>query len=135
MCYREQRVTHILIFLLVGLSVFMTPALRLIPLPVLYGVFLYMGIAALNGLQFFDRLMLFLMPTKHQPDYPYLRRVPLKRVHLFTGIQLLCMVVLWVIQDIKQTAILFPIMVSFEKLFAGKPLLQLYNFPQLNSCC
>ena len=108
---REQRVTHILIFLLVGMSVFITPVLRMVPLPVLYGVFLYMGITALNGLQFFDRLMLFLMPTKHQPDYPYLRRVPLKRVHLFTGIQLLCMVVLWVIQDVKQTKILFPIMV------------------------
>ena len=109
--FREQRITHILIFLLVGLSVFMTPLLRMIPLPVLYGVFLYMGITALNGLQFFDRLCLFLMPTKHQPDYPYLRRVPLKRVHLFTGIQLACMIVLWVVQDIKQTAILFPIMV------------------------
>jgi hypothetical protein len=44
-------------------------------MPVLYGVFLYMGIASLNGLQFFDRIFLFFMPKKYQPDYPYLRQV------------------------------------------------------------
>ena len=34
---REQRVTHVLIFITVGLSVFMTPILGKIPMPVLYG--------------------------------------------------------------------------------------------------
>ena len=37
-------------------------------MPVLYGVFLYMGIAALNGIQLFDRLLLMLTPMKYQPD-------------------------------------------------------------------
>ena len=105
----EQRVTHIAIFVLVGLSVLMTPMLRAIPMPVLYGVFLYMGIASLNGLQFFDRILLFLMPQKYQPDYPYLRRVPLKRVHLFTFIQLVCLIGLIVIAEIKQASIVLPI--------------------------
>ncbi|CAL1688441.1 unnamed protein product [Lasius platythorax] len=41
---REQRVTHILIFLMIGCSVFLTPMLRNIPMPVLFGVFLYMGV-------------------------------------------------------------------------------------------
>ena len=96
----------------IGLSVLLGPALNHIPMPVLYGVFLYMGVASLNGLQFFDRILLFAMPKKYQPDVPYLRRVPLLRVHLFTAIQLACLVGLWVIKDIKQTSILFPIMVS-----------------------
>ena len=90
----------------------MTPVLSKIPMPVLYGVFLFMGVASLNGLQFFDRILLFFMPKKYQPDLPYLRRVPLMRVHLFTGIQLLCLVALWIIKDIKATSILFPVMVS-----------------------
>jgi len=107
---REQRVTHILIFITVGLSVFMTPILSKIPMPVLYGVFLYMGVASLNGLQFFDRILLFLMPKKYQPDYPYLRQVQLQRVHLFTMIQILCFIALWLIKSFKQTSILFPIM-------------------------
>ena len=107
---REQRVTHITIFILVGLSAFLSPILKKIPMPVLYGVFLYMGINSLDGLQFFDRLLLFFMPKKYQPDYPYLRQVPLSRVHQFTFIQLTCFVILWLIQTFKQTSILFPIM-------------------------
>ena len=92
----------------------MVPLLKRIPMPVLYGVFLFMGVASLNGLQFFDRILLFFMPKKYQPDLPYLRRVPLLRVHMFTGVQFLCLVGLWVIKDIKQTSILFPIMVSVQ---------------------
>lgn len=107
---REQRLTHIMIFITVGLSVFMTPVLCKIPMPVLYGVFLYMGIASLNGLQFFDRIFLFFMPKKYQPDYPYLRQVPLSRVHLFTLIQIACFISLWLVKSFQQTSILFPIM-------------------------
>lgn len=72
---REQRVTHILIFLTMGLSVFLTPMLGHIPMPVLFGVFLYMGSASLKGLQFFDRLLIMFMPNKYQPDYMFLRQV------------------------------------------------------------
>jgi sodium bicarbonate transporter 10 len=110
---REQRVTHILIFITVGLSVFMTPLLSKIPMPVLYGVFLYMGVASLNGLQFFDRILLILMPKKYQPDYPYLRQVQLNRVHMFTMVQVACFIALWLVKSFKQTSILFPIMLVF----------------------
>uniref|UniRef100_A0A3Q3CZY0 Anion exchange protein n=1 Tax=Haplochromis burtoni TaxID=8153 RepID=A0A3Q3CZY0_HAPBU len=107
---REQRLTGLVIFLLMGLSVFMTRALKLIPMPVLYGVFLYMGVSSLKGIQFFDRLKLFGMPAKHQPDFIYLRHVPLRKVHLFTVTQLTCLVLLWVIKT-SPAAIVFPMMV------------------------
>ncbi|KAF6214608.1 hypothetical protein GE061_009351 [Apolygus lucorum] len=107
---REQRVTHILIFLMIGLSVLITPLLRFIPMPVLYGVFLYMGVASLKGLQFFDRLLIVFMPNKYQPDYMFLRQVPIKRVHLFTAVQLACLIMLWLIKSFSQTSILFPLM-------------------------
>ncbi|MBN3301717.1 S4A8 protein, partial [Amia calva] len=107
---REQRLTGLLIFVLMGCSVFMTGALQFIPMPVLYGVFLYMGASSLKGIQFFDRLKLFGMPAKHQPDFIYLRHVPLRKVHLFTVIQLTCLVLLWVIKT-SPAAIVFPMMV------------------------
>ncbi|XP_035244180.1 electroneutral sodium bicarbonate exchanger 1 isoform X1 [Anguilla anguilla] len=107
---REQRLTGLLIFLLMGCSVFMTGALQFIPMPVLYGVFLYMGASSLKGIQFFDRLKLFGMPAKHQPDFIYLRHVPLRKVHLFTLTQLTCLVLLWVIKT-SPAAIVFPMMV------------------------
>ncbi|XP_043865053.1 sodium-driven chloride bicarbonate exchanger isoform X14 [Drosophila mojavensis] len=107
---REQRVTHIMIFLTIGGSVLLTPQLRHIPMPVLFGVFLYMGVASLKGLQFFDRILIMFMPAKYQPDYMFLRQVPIKRVHLFTAIQLACLIILWLIKSFSQTSILFPLM-------------------------
>uniref|UniRef100_A0A8B9THJ7 Anion exchange protein n=1 Tax=Anas platyrhynchos TaxID=8839 RepID=A0A8B9THJ7_ANAPL len=107
---REQRVTGLMIFVLMGCSVFLTTVLKFIPMPVLYGVFLYMGVSSLRGIQFFDRLKLFGMPAKHQPDFIYLRHVPLRKVHLFTLIQLTCLVLLWVIK-VSRAAIVFPMMV------------------------
>ncbi|XP_073456734.1 electrogenic sodium bicarbonate cotransporter 1 isoform X4 [Aquarana catesbeiana] len=107
---REQRVTGIMVFLLTGISVFMAPILKFIPMPVLYGVFLYMGVASLNGVQFMDRLKLLLMPAKHQPDFIYLRHVPLRRVHLFTFIQIVCLALLWILKS-TVAAIVFPVMI------------------------
>uniref|UniRef100_A0A803XR82 Anion exchange protein n=1 Tax=Meleagris gallopavo TaxID=9103 RepID=A0A803XR82_MELGA len=106
---REQRLTGLVVFILTGVSVFMAPILKYIPMPVLYGVFLHMGVAALNSIQFMDRVRLLLMPAKHQPDHLYLRHVPLRRVHLFTFIQLLCLAMLWVIKS-TMAAIVFPVM-------------------------
>uniref|UniRef100_A0A8C8SSF7 Anion exchange protein n=1 Tax=Pelusios castaneus TaxID=367368 RepID=A0A8C8SSF7_9SAUR len=106
---REQRLTGLVVFILTGVSVFLAPVLKYIPMPVLYGVFLYMGVAALSSLQFLDRIQLLLMPAKHQPDFIYLRHVPLRRVHLFTLIQMLCLAALWVLKS-TVAAIIFPVM-------------------------
>ena len=62
-------------------------SLQYIPMPVLYGVLMYMGVSSLKGMQFIDRVGLIFMPPKYQPDYYYLRHVPIKKVHLFTFIQ------------------------------------------------
>lgn len=61
-------------------------------------------------LQFMDRLKLLLMPAKHQPDLVYLRHVPLRKVHLFTFIQVLCLALLWILKS-TVAAIIFPVMV------------------------
>lgn len=107
---REQRVTQLCIFTLVGLSVFFTPVLKLIPMPVLFGVFLYMGVSSLKGSQLFDRILILFMPQKYQPDLTFLRHVPTTRVHLFTLVQVICLILLWVIKSYKPTSIAFPLM-------------------------
>nr|XP_018917358.1 PREDICTED: band 3 anion exchange protein isoform X1 [Bemisia tabaci]XP_018917359.1 PREDICTED: band 3 anion exchange protein isoform X1 [Bemisia tabaci]XP_018917360.1 PREDICTED: band 3 anion exchange protein isoform X1 [Bemisia tabaci] len=99
---KEQRVSALIVSVSVGLSVLMSPLLRLVPMSVLFGVFLYMGISSLNGVQFFERLRLFFMPVKHHSQATYVRKVQTMKMHLFTIIQLLCLVVLWIV---KSTAI------------------------------
>uniref|UniRef100_A0A8C5WXC2 Anion exchange protein n=1 Tax=Laticauda laticaudata TaxID=8630 RepID=A0A8C5WXC2_LATLA len=107
----EQRVTGIIVFILIGISVFLAPILKYIPMPVLYGIFLHMGVASLNGIQFWERCKLFLMPAKHQPDYAYLRHVPLRKIHLFTTTQIICLAILWILKS-TVAAIIFPVMVG-----------------------
>ena len=63
----EQRVTSIVAHVLVGLSVVITPVIKVVPMPVLLGVFLYMGVVSLIGQQFVQRISILFMPTKHQP--------------------------------------------------------------------
>ena len=110
---REQRVTGICVFLLTGLSVKLAPILKFIPMPVLYGVLMYMGVNTLKGMQFIDRMFLVFMPVKHQPDYLYLRHVPLKKVHLFTAIQAGSLAALWIIKS-TPASLIFPLMVDIS---------------------
>lgn len=55
--------------------------------------------------------MLMLMPAKYQPDHMYLRHVRIRRVHIFTLLQMFCLATLWVIKAIKTISIVFPVMV------------------------
>ncbi|KAJ6666756.1 hypothetical protein lerEdw1_020480 [Lerista edwardsae] len=96
---KEQRVTGLLVAALVGLSIVIGDLLRKIPLAVLFGIFLYMGVTSLNGIQFYERLHLLLMPPKHHPDVPYVKKVRTLRMHLFTLLQLGCLAVLWAVMS------------------------------------
>ncbi|XP_075070414.1 anion exchange protein 2 isoform X2 [Mixophyes fleayi] len=96
---KEQRVTGLLVALLVGLSIVIGDVLRKIPLAVLFGIFLYMGITSLNGIQFYERVKLLLKPPKHHPDVIYAKKVRTLRMHLFTAFQLVCLAVLWVVMS------------------------------------
>ena len=111
---REQRVTSIAIGLCLGLSILITPILALIPMPVLFGVFLFMGVSSLKGLQFYDRILLLFIPRKHQPEYIFLKYVPMARVHMFTLFQLSSLIGLWIIKSHPTTSISFPVSSCFQ---------------------
>ncbi|XP_070841611.1 anion exchange protein 2b [Chaetodon trifascialis] len=104
---KEQRVTGLLVAIMVGLSIVIGDLLRQIPLAVLFGIFLYMGVMSLNGIQLTERMMLLLMPPKYHPDHTYVRKVRTLRMHLFTCIQLVCLGVLWAVMS-TQASLAFP---------------------------
>ncbi|XP_058477689.1 solute carrier family 4 member 1b (Diego blood group) [Solea solea] len=95
----EQRVSGILVALLVGLSILMEPILKLIPMSALFGIFLYMGVTSLNGIQLWDRMLLLFIPKKYHPDEPYATQVSTGRMHLFTLIQTACLIILWIVKS------------------------------------
>ncbi|XP_069367475.1 anion exchange protein 2a isoform X2 [Paralichthys olivaceus] len=104
---KEQRVTGFLVAVLVGLSIVIGEVLRQIPLAVLFGIFLYMGVMSLNGIQLTERLILLLMPSKYHPDQSYVRKVRTLRMHMFTLVQLTCLSLLWVVMA-TAAALAFP---------------------------
>uniref|UniRef100_A0A8B9Z465 Anion exchange protein n=1 Tax=Buteo japonicus TaxID=224669 RepID=A0A8B9Z465_9AVES len=96
---KEQRVSGFFVALLIGISILMEPILKYIPLAVLFGIFLYMGVTSLFGIQLFDRILLLLMPPKYHPREPYVTRVKTWRMHLFTFTQIIVLVLLWVVKS------------------------------------
>jgi len=108
---RENRLTPLVVHVLIGCSLFLLWLLREIPMSVVFGLFLYMGIASLRGNQFVDRLKLWVTdPTLYPPTH-YVRRVPRTVVHGFTAIQVACLAVLWLVKE-SAFGVLFPLCIA-----------------------
>jgi hypothetical protein len=107
----ENRLSGLTIHVLVASSLLVLPMLNAIPLPVLFGLFLFMGVTSMGGNQLFERInLLFADPARYAPTY-YLRVVPLARVHLYTFLQLICLLTLWVVKT-SIVGILFPLFIG-----------------------
>jgi len=119
---RENRITGLAIHLLIGLSLFLLPLLKTIPMAVLYGLFLFMGVVSMSGNQFFERLSLWLKDPALYPVTHYIRRVPRWTIHAFTLLQLACLGVLWFVKS-SGIGILFPVFIALlvpVRLLAGR---------------
>ncbi|CAM4612368.1 unnamed protein product [Leuciscus chuanchicus] len=94
---KETRLTSLAANILIGLSVFLLPVpLQWIPKPVLYGLFLYIALTSIDGNQMCDRMALLLKEQTSYPPTHYIRRVPQRKVHYFTGLQIVQLIILCV---------------------------------------
>jgi hypothetical protein len=109
---REQRVSGVLQTLLIlMLIMFGQVILRLIPLAVIAGIFLFMGLSEKN--QFIERVkMWFTDPNfyNHLSIYYIIKKVPLTHIVVFTLIQIICFGAIYGITW-TQAAIGFPILI------------------------
>uniref|UniRef100_A0A8C6LEA0 Anion exchange protein n=1 Tax=Nothobranchius furzeri TaxID=105023 RepID=A0A8C6LEA0_NOTFU len=129
---KEQRVTGFVVAVLVGLSIVIGEVLRMIPLAVLFGIFLYMGVMSLNGIQLTERLILLLMPPKYHPEHSYVHKVRTMRMHLFTLVQLTCLSLLWVVMA-TAAALAFPFMLLLTIPMRMLLLPRFFNTSELQS--
>eukprot|EP01114_Cavostelium_apophysatum_P021944 TRINITY_DN7798_c0_g1_i1.p1 TRINITY_DN7798_c0_g1~~TRINITY_DN7798_c0_g1_i1.p1 ORF type:complete len:745 (-),score=92.45 TRINITY_DN7798_c0_g1_i1:950-3184(-) len=91
---QETRASGFLSHVLLAVSVLLLPnPLRFIPLPVLYGVFWYLGVKALVGNQFWNRILLLITDRRSYPPSVADRQVSQKEMHLFTTVQIICLLV------------------------------------------
>jgi hypothetical protein len=108
---RENRISALVVHLLIGATLFALPLIRLIPMSVLFGLFLYMGFASLAGNQLFERVRLWVTDPKLLPATHYTRKVPRRTISAFTLVQLVALAALWILKSSK-LGILFPLLIA-----------------------
>jgi hypothetical protein len=108
----ENRVTNFGIHALIGLSIlYAKDLLRNIPQCVLMGLFLYLGLSAIKGNTFLERIELFFMDKKKMPNVPYVTDISLSATKKFTLLQIASLVALVVLKE-SRFGILFPVVIA-----------------------
>ncbi|XP_027182678.1 boron transporter 4-like [Coffea eugenioides] len=111
----EQRVSNLLQSVLVGLSVFAMPLIKMIPTSVLWGYFAYMAIDSLPGSQFFERMLLLFIPPGRRfkvlegAHASFVESVPFKIIAAFTLFQFVYLLICFGITWIPIAGVLFPV--------------------------
>lgn len=109
---RENRISPLLVHVLIGASLLFLPLVAQIPMSVLFGLFLFMGFATLAGNEFFERVRLWFMdPRLYPKSHHFMGKVPMKVVHAFTAIQVACLAALWALKS-SALGLLFPILIA-----------------------
>lgn len=110
---QEQRLTGLLIHALIGSAViYCRPLLRQIPVAVLNGLFLYLGISSINQTDFFDRLVLFITDARDVAmSKSWAKNVDLNRTKLFTAIQAALLGAMWWIKGTR-LGVFFPVLIG-----------------------
>ncbi|CAF0838647.1 unnamed protein product, partial [Brachionus calyciflorus] len=121
---KEQRVTSILVHIAIGLCLKGKFILKAIPVPVLFGIFLYFGIVSLSGTQLYDRIKFTFIPFKYCPNVPYAIGIRPSKRNIYTLIQICAVIILMVLKSLVDISFLFPIvlvlLVPFRKFLLTK---------------
>ena len=107
---QETRLTGLIAHALVGFSLLVLKLLKLIPLPVLLGVFLFMGLSSMPGIQMWQRMLMLMMQPNKYPDTPYNKYMKTSRVNLYTFWQMVFFSGVFLVQNTKSIALGFPFM-------------------------
>lgn len=109
---QENRLSPFVIHLLIGCSLLLLPWFQYIPMAVLYGLFLYMGVVSLSSNRFFERVALWATDANLYPTTHYIRRVPNGMIHIYTLVQAVCLGVLWFVSKSTTLGLLFPFLIA-----------------------
>ncbi len=107
----ENRISALTIHLAIATSLLLLSYVSLIPMPVLLGLFIYMGVMALWGNDFFIRaLTLFRLPLASMSASGD-TMVPKRTRDRYTLVQGACFAILWVVKS-SILGILFPVFIA-----------------------
>jgi hypothetical protein len=110
----EQRVTGLSIHTLIGCCVLFAKPRQLltqVPLPVLMGLFMYLGTSALPGNEMWERILGIFKDKEVTPKEPWTDAVPTKVTNVFTMIQVACLGAMFWVKE-SRYGVLFPVIIA-----------------------
>lgn len=107
----ENRTSALIVHLAIAASLLLLPYVQLIPMPVLFGLFIYMGLVSFQTNAFFIRSLSIFIPPLMKFDTESDQQATTTGRRMFTIIQGSCFVILWVVKS-SVIGILFPIFIA-----------------------
>jgi len=104
----ETRTTGFVVHAMLASTVKLLPMLAYLPIPVVSGVFLYLGRKLMTGNTFLRRIRDTFVEKKRLPVGHPVRLIGRKKVNAFTVLQICCLWTLWAFKQNPNTAMFFP---------------------------
>jgi len=111
----ENRVTGVVSHALIGACVlFASPRTLLgqVPLSVMSGVFLYLGLTSLSGLGLWDRVQDLFKDPSLELNRPWSSKVPKMVTNVFTIFQMICVLAMVLVEE-SSFGVLLPLIIAF----------------------
>ncbi len=109
---KEQRMSGFCTHLLIGASIlYLRPYLPHIPVSGLMGLFLYLGVTSLKNNQLVDRTNFLMVDSNFHYKDSWATKVPLKKMNLFTTIQLSCVGAMMYVKS-SPFGVFFPVVIA-----------------------
>lgn len=110
----EQRVTGVSIHSLIACCVLLAKPRQLltqVPLPVLMGLFMYLGTSALPGNEMWERILGIFKDKDVAPKESWTGKMPTKITNIFTGVQIVCLGAMFWVKE-SPYGVLFPVVIA-----------------------
>jgi len=104
----ETRLSGFIIHAMIASTVLILPLLKVLPIPVVSGIFLFLGRKLMSGNSFLIRIRDSIAErSRLREDHP-IRVVGRRKVNIFTSVQACLLLILWKFKQYPLTAMFFP---------------------------
>ena len=108
----ETRMTGFVIHAMLASTILLLPLIKKIPIPVVSGVFLFLGRKLMTGNTFFKRISDAFAEKARIIDKTAISVLGRKKMNIYTGVQVLCLLGLFGFKQIPAITIFFPAMIG-----------------------
>jgi len=129
----ETRVTGFAIHAMITSTLLLLPVLKYVPIPVVSGVFLFLGRKLMSGNSFFQRVRDSIAEKSRLPDDHPIHTLGRKRMNWFTASQVACLAGLWAFKQNASTAIFFPSVIGMLMVIRGLVLPRIFSETELKA--